>query len=367
MKKHISIAALFILALGTASPAKAARLKELVEVEGFRTNALVGVGIVVGLAGTGDDASSFMAKRPLATVMKNLGTTIEPGDIKSKNVAIVMVTANLPAFARPGVPFDITVSSAGTAKSLTGGTLLATALKAVDRQTYALAQGQLVIGGYEVSSAYSGSMQRKNHVTVARIPGGAIVEREVAQAMPTKQLVLHLKEPDFTTASRVAQAIDALLGAKTAHVRDPGSVNVTILPAWDGRVVELVANIEALEATPDAPARVVIDERTGTIVVGANVVLGSAAIAYGGISISIKERFAVSQPESFARGDTTIVPESDIQVDEQRGELKVIAGAGTVADVAKALNTLGVRPRDLVPIFQALRASGSLRAEIQVL
>lgn len=355
------------LVLSTGRSAEAARLKELVEVEGFRNNALVGVGIVVGLAGTGDDASSFMAKRPLATVMKNLGTTIEPSDIKSKNVAIVMVTATLPPFARPGVPVDVTVSSIGTAKSLTGGTLLTTALKAVDRNTYALAQGQLAIGGYEVSSAYSGSTQKKNHVTVARIPGGATVEREVAQSMPTKNLVLHLKEPDFTTASRVAQAIDKALGEKTAQVRDPGSVHVAILPSWDGRVVELVANIEALEATPDAPARVVIDERTGTIVVGANVVLGAAAIAYGGISISIRERFAVSQPEAFARGETSVVPETDIQVDEAKGELKVIAGAGTVADVAKALNALGVRPRDLVPIFQALRASGSLRAEIQVL
>lgn len=363
MKKLLVAAAL----LSFGSNAYAARLKELVEVEGFRSNALVGVGIVVGLAGTGDDASSFMAKRPLATVLKHLGTAVEPSEIKSKNVAIVMVTASLPAFARPGVPFDITVSSAGTAKSLAGGTLLATALKGVDRQTYALAQGQLLVGGFEVRSGFSGSLERKNHTTVARVPSGGTVEREVPQAMPDKTLVLHLKQPDFTTASRVAAAIDKSLGEKTARVRDPGSVAVNIGPDWSGRVVELIASIEALEASPDGPAKVVIDERTGTIVAGANVTLGAAAIAYGGISISIRERFAVSQPESFGRGDTTVVPESELRVDEQGGKLEVLADSGTVADVAKALNALGVRPRDLVPIFQALKAAGSLRAEIQVL
>lgn len=200
--------------------ADAARLKELVDVEGFRSNPLVGLGIVVGLKGTGDDTSSFLARRPLATLMKHLGTNIDDADVRSRNVAMVMVTATLPPFAKPGVPFDVVVSSAGTARSLQGGTLIATGLRGVDRQTYAIAQGQLTTGGYDVSSSFSGSLSQKNHVTVARIPGGATVEREVALALPTKEIVLLLHEPDFTTASRISAAIVAKMGDGAAKVRD---------------------------------------------------------------------------------------------------------------------------------------------------
>lgn len=358
---------IMMLSLGVPRPVDAARLKELVEVRGQRPNHLVGLGVVVGLAGTGDDASSFMAKRPLSTLLNQLGTAINPAEIRAKNVAMVMVTAELPPFARPGVDFDVVVSSMGTARSLEGGTLVATALKGVDRRTYALAQGQLTVGGYEVSSAFSGSFARKNHVTVARIPNGGIVEREIPQAMPTDWLVLHVKEPDFTTAARIAAAIDRDLGTGTAEVRDPGAVAVQLGAKWKGRVVDLVARIEAMEATPDAPARVVVDERTGTVVVGGQVTLEPVSIAYGGLQVEVNERLSVSQPSAFGAGDTAVVPDSHIEVQERGGRLRVVESATTVADVADALNALGVKPRDLIPILQALKAAGALRAEIKVL
>lgn len=350
------------LAIATPSAAHAARLKELVDVEGFRSNPLVGLGVVVGLAGTGDDANSFLARRPLATIMKNLGSAIDPAEIKARNVAMVMVTAQLPAFGRPGSNLDITVSSIGTAKSLAGGTLIATALKGLDRNTYAIAQGQLVVGGYEVTSL-SGSSNKKNHVTVARVPSGAVIERDAPNQVPQGELVLLLKQPDFTTASRIAAAVTA--GVGQANVRDPGAVTLKI--EQNANVVDLVAKIEALEATPDAPARVVIDERTGTIVVGANVSISPVAIAYGGITIRVRERFTVSQPGPFSRGNTAVLPDSEIDVQERAGRLENLPAASTAGEVAAALNALGVKPRDLLPIFEALKAAGALSAEIKVL
>lgn len=356
----------FTMLIAAASPAHAARLKDLVDVEGFRSNALVGVGIVVGLRGTGDDAGSFLARRPLSTLLKNLGSAVEAQDIKARNVAIVTVTAELPPFARAGTAIDVTVASIGTAKSLEGGTLIATALKGLDRQTYAIAQGTLVVGGYDVASL-SGSVDRKNHVTAGRVPQGATVEREVQNTMPEDVLLLTLHEPDFTTAARIKAAVDTRLGEGSAEVKDPGAVSVKIAGDWTGKAVELIATLEALEASPDAPARVVIDEKSGTIVVGANVTLAPVAIAYGGIHIKVQERFPVSQPSSFGRGRTVVTPDSNIAVEEGSGKAQAIPAATTVADIAAALNTLGVKPRDLVPIFQALKAAGALTAEIKVL
>jgi flagellar P-ring protein precursor FlgI len=349
-------------------PASAARLKDLVDVEGLRDNELIGVGLVVGLSGTGDLPGAAATQQPLATVLRNLGTNLDPGELRARNVALVTVTARLPAFSRPGVRFDVTVSSIGTAKSLAGGTLLVTALKGLNRVTYGVAQGPLVVGGYEASSAQTGSSHRRNFVNVARVPSGGTVEREVPQTLPEDRLTLLLKEPDFTTASRIQEAIDASLGEALASVRDPGIIEVKVGEKWSGRVVALVAALEAVETIPDAPARVVVDERTGTIVVGAGVTLGPAAITYGGLTIRIQERFGVSQPAMFSRrGQTAIIPDSTIQVEEDRGRLSVVEEAPTLADVAKALNALQVTPRDLIAILQALRASGALRAEIQAL
>lgn len=359
---------LLVAVLAETSSARASRLKELVDVEGVRTNQLTGLGLVVGLTGTGDDfIGSAISRRQLALMANHLGINIDPKDIIARNVATVVVTANLPPFARPGTAIDVHVSAASSAKSLLGGTLVATPLKGADKAVYALAQGPVAVGGFAVEGA-TGSSARKNHVTVARIPGGATVEREAPGALPKKELVLLLRDADFTTASRIAEAVNKAVGEKTARVRDPGSVVVAIGKNWQDRVVEYVASLEAIEATPDAPARVVIDERTGTIVVGAKVTLGPAAIASGGITVTVQEKKEVSQPQPLSPGGTTqVVPETQVNVEEKEGMLRAVAGAATVDDVANALNALGVKPRDLVAIFQALKMAGALRADITVM
>ncbi|HWM88611.1 MAG TPA: flagellar basal body P-ring protein FlgI [Kofleriaceae bacterium] len=360
----ILIALLVVVMAGSAS---ASRLKELVNIEGHRTNSLTGFGIVVGLNGTGDDARSPVVRRSLAKMLKRLGVTVDAAEIKAKNVAAVVVTADLAAFTRAGSRMDVVVSSMGSAKSLEGGTLIATPLKGANMETYAIAQGPISTGGFAVQGG-SGSSTRKNHVTVARLPGGAIIERDAPGLAPSGRIVLQLKQPDFTTATRIAEAIDAKLGAGTARVRDPGAVTVLVAGQWRARPVQLVAALEALEATPDAPARVVVDERTGTVVVGANVSLGPAAIASGGLEVEISESQQVSQPgELTESGKTVVVPKTEIKVKEASGSLHMVAGASTVADVAAALNSLGVKPRDLVSILQALKAAGALTADIQLL
>jgi flagellar P-ring protein FlgI len=365
--KHRSLIALtlLILALGQGT-ASASRLKELVNIEGHRSNPLTGFGIVVGLNGTGDDARSPVVRRSLAKMLKRLGVTVDAAEIKAKNVAAVVVTAELHAFARSGGRLDVVVSSMGSAKSLEGGTLIATPLKGANMETYALAQGPISTGGFAVQGG-SGSTTRKNHVTVARMPGGAVLERDAPGLPVGGRIVLQLKQPDFTTATRIAEAIDAAMGAGTARVRDPGAVTVLVSGQWRSRPIQLVATLEALQATPDAPARVIVDERTGTVVVGANVTLGPAAIASGGLEVEISESQEVSQPGEFAeRGKTVVAPRTDIKVTEKGGSLHLVNGASTVADVAAALNTLGVKPRDLVAILQALKAAGALTAEIQL-
>jgi flagellar P-ring protein FlgI len=345
------------------STAKAERLKELVTVEGVRSNPIIGYGIVVGLGGTGDDASSAATRRPMAAMMKRLGVTIAESELKAKNVAAVAITAELPPFARAGMKIDVTVSSLGSAKSLQGGTLLVTSLKGADLRTYALAQGPLTVGGFLASGA-SGSSAQKNHVTAARIPGGATVERAAPGKLEAAEVVLILKEADFTTATRIATAVDAAVGSPAAEVRDPAAVRVKI-PEGEA-VVAFLSKLEAIEVTPDVVARVIIDERTGTIVVGANVKLGPAAIAHSGLTVTVAETPVVSQPNQLADGKTVETPSTEIAVDEAPGRLVYTPGAATVADLAKALDAIGAKPRDLVAIFQALKSAGALRADLVV-
>ncbi len=348
-----------------AAPARAERLKELVDVEGFRGNPLVGVGLVVGLAGTGDDPSSFNTRRPLAALLKHLGSVIDPTDVKAKNVALVTLTAELPPFARAGMRLDVTVSSMATARSLQGGTLISAPLEGADHQVYALAQGPLTLGGFSVDAG--GAAAKKNHTTVGRIPSGARVERPAPGALPEHEVVLLLREPDFTTASRIAAAVDQALGPGSARVRDPAAVAVAVAPAWHGRVVALIAALEALEAAPDSPGRVIVDERTGTIVVGANVTLSRAAIAHGGLTVSVTETKSVSQPGPLSKGQTVVSTQTKVDVDEHPGQLVPIGPSANVSEMAAALNAMGVKPRDLVSILQALKAAGALHAEIEVL
>jgi flagellar P-ring protein precursor FlgI len=366
----ISIAALSV-ATTLVTPAEAqagTRLKDLVDVQGVRENPLVGYGLVVGLQGTGDDARSPITRRALANLVTHLGVQISEDQMRAKNVAAVLVTARLPPFSRPGAPIDVTVSSVSTAKSLVGGTLVATPLLGADSKTYALAQGSLSLGAFSAGGR-SGSQARKNHTTVAVIPSGGIIERKAPGRISDERIVFVMKDADFTTAERIATAIDEEMGGDIAYVRDPGSVRIEVPRRWQSRVPTLIARLESLEVIPDVRARVIIDERTGTIVVGSNVTLGEAAIAHGGISVRINEQPAVSQPGPgiLNSGSTVVVPQTQVEVVEEPGKLHVMAEAPSVGAVTSALNALGVKPRDLVAILRALAASGALRAELEIL
>lgn len=354
---------LFIFA--GAGVAHADRIKDLTTIGGVRDNHLTGFGIVVGLDGSGDDARSPMVRNSLAKMLKKLGVTVDANDIKSKNVAAVMITAELPAFAKPGMAIDITVSSAGNAKSLAGGTLLATPLKGADGRTWAIAQGALSVGGF-VSGGDSGSTTKKNHTLVGSVPGAAIVEASAPTAMPQHEIVLVLKQPDFTTATRMRDAINAALGASTVRTADASAVVVPI--GKDADVSQLIARLEAIEVDPDVKAKVIVDEKTGTIVIGEAVRLRTAAITFGALTVEVEETPEASQPDApLSKGETKVLDRSKIKVNEQDNPIRVVGKAATVGDVAAALAALGAKPRDLVSILRALKAAGALRADLETL
>jgi flagellar P-ring protein precursor FlgI len=300
-------------------------------------------------------------------MLKRLGVTIDPNDLKGKNVAAVMLTAELPAFAKPGMGFDVTVSSLGNAKSLAGGTLLAAPLKGPDDRTWAIAQGALSVGGF-VAEGASGSSAKKNHTTVGRLTGGAIVEATAPTAMPDKEIVLVLHQPDFTTATRMRDAIVAALGSNAARLGDAATVVVAIPPAARGSVTQLIARLEAIDVDPDVRAKVIVDEKTGTIVIGEGVTLRPAAITFGALTVEIDETASVSQPQAvLGKATTKVVPHSDVAVHETESPMRVIQKAATVGQVAAALAALGAKPRDLVSILRALKAAGALRADLETL
>jgi len=365
--RALRIHALAVLAVALAAPAAHAdRIKDLTTIAGVRDNHLTGFGLVVGLDGTGDDARSPMVKGALTKMLKRLGVTIDPSDLKGKNVAAVMLTAELPAFAKPGMTFDVTLSSLGNAKSLAGGTLLAAPLKGPDERTWAIAQGALSVGGF-VAEGATGSSSKKNHTTVGRLPGGATVEATAPTIMPEREIVLVLNQPDFTTATRMRDAITAVLGASAAKLRDAASVVVAIPPSARGAVPQLIAQLEAIEVDPDVRAKVIVDEKTGTIVIGEAVALRTAAITFGALTVEIDETPSASQPAPFGRGATTLVPRTGVKVNEAEGPLRLVRKSATVGDVAAALAALGAKPRDLVSILRALKAAGALRAELETL
>lgn len=359
--------ALAAFALALAAPAAHAdRIKDLTTIAGVRDNHLTGFGLVVGLDGTGDDARSPMVKGALTKMLKRLGVTIDPSDLKGKNVAAVMLTAELPAFAKPGMTFDVTLSSLGNAKSLAGGTLLAAPLKGPDERTWAIAQGALSVGGF-VAEGATGSSAKKNHTTVGRLPGGATVEASAPTIMPEREIVLVLNQPDFTTATRMRDAIAAVLGPNAARMNDAATVVVGVPPTARGQVPQLIARLEAIEVDPDLKAKVIVDEKTGTIVIGEAVALRTAAITFGALTVEIDETPAASQPGPLGRGATKIVPHTQVKVEEAEGPLRMVKKSATVGDVAAALASLGAKPRDLVSILRALKAAGALRAELETL
>jgi flagellar P-ring protein FlgI len=366
---------LLLASVLTAPPAGAAsRIKDIANFEGVRDNMLVGYGLVVGLNGTGDtlDNAEF-TRQSLIGMLERLGVNSRPTtpngtfNLKPKDVAAVMVTATLPAFSRQGTHIDVTVSALGDATSLNGGTLLVTPLVGADGNVYAVGQGQLS-SGYTASGA--GASFTKNIPTSGRIANGAVVEREVAIDMAHMESVqITLRNPDFTTARRIAEAVNAYLGTEIARPTDPATVRVVVPPKYLGNTVAMLTDIEQLRVQPDQLARVVIDDRTGTIVMGENVRISTVAIAQGNLTIRITETPQVSQPSPFSStGQTVVVPRTDVQVDEGNDKkLAVLQQGVTLQELVNGLNALGIAPKDLISILQAIKAAGALQAEIQVM
>jgi flagellar P-ring protein precursor FlgI len=348
------------------APNGAARLKDVVSLQGPSSAPLVGYGLVVGLNKTGDRRQTLFSTQTLANMLERFGIAVAAGELRIENVAAVVVTAELGPYAQTGARLDVTASSIGDARSLQGGTLLPTPLLGMDGRVAALAQGPLSIGGFSVGAG--DNSVAVNHLTVGRVPGGAMVQvvRQTA-VPPLEQLALLLREPDFVSARRVADVINQELGAEAAVVRDAGTVTVAVPASYRTSVPSLIARLEPLAVTTDAVARVVINERTGTVVLGGDVRIGAAAVAHGNISVRISTQNTVSQPAPLSQGRTTVAPQTQVDFEEGDARLVVLESGTTLADVVAAMNTLGATPRDVMAIMQALKASGALKAEIVIL
>jgi flagellar P-ring protein precursor FlgI len=343
----------------------AARVKDLTQVGGGRDNQLVGYGLVIGLAGDGD-SNAVTTLRSVANTLQRYGLTVSADQVKAKNVAAVMITADIAAFMKNGNRIDVTVASLGDAKSLQGGILLQTPLLGADGRVYAVAQGAVAVGGFiGGSGGAGGATVQKNHPTVGQISNGAIVEREIPAAFVRDgQLALQLHNPDFTSAARLAKAINAVFPAAAA-ARDAASVAVTLPKNYSGHEVAFLADLGVIEVTPDTPARIVINERTGTIVATSTVRLSQVAISHGSLTITVTQNLAVSQPNAFNdSGQTVVTPSTQTNVTEVRGGLVLVNEAPSIDRLAAALNALGVSTREMMSIFQTLKRSGALQAEL---
>jgi len=365
-----------------------ARIKDIASIKGIRPNQLFGYGLVIGLAGTGDKAGTDFTVQGLVNMLEKMGIRVSAQDVKVKNVAAVMVNATLPPFARIGKKIDVIVSSIGDAESLQGGTLLLTPLKGVDGKIYALAQGPISVGGFMIGGAAGGGVT-KNHPTVGRISGGATVEREIPLSLKDRaELTIILNNPDFTTAIRVANSINSEMGENIAKAIDSGTLTIKIPDSFPDSVVPLLARVENLEVIPDSLAKVIVNERTGTIVIGENVRVSTVAVAHGNLSIQIKETKEVSQPLPFAPrppaqgaaptqmeggvvvapgGATVVTPESDVTVEEEKNRLLLVPEGRTIGDLVRALNAIGVTPRDLITILQSMKVAGALQGELEII
>jgi len=364
MRKLTVTVVVMLLLLPTIS--RAARIKDIAHLEGVRSNQLVGYGLVVGLNGTGDSAATEFTVQSLVNMMERLGVNVDKTKVKVANVAAVMVTADLPPFAKAGNSMDVLVSSVGDSESLAGGSLLMTPLKGPDGKVYAVAQGSLAVGAL----AFGGKAAtvQKNHPTVGRIPNGAVVEREVAFTLAAeKTLPYRLTQADFTTASRMAAVINDHFGLPVAQTIDGGSLTVQIPLDYQDRIIDFIAAVEGLEVRPDAVAKIVVNERTGTIVMGEDVRLSTVAVSHANLSLVISETSFVSQPNPLGEGETVVVPETGIEMVEEKAGLVVMKMGVSIGDVASALNAIGASPRDLIAIFQAIKAAGGLHADLVVL
>ena len=354
-----------LFAAGPLSAATATvRLKELVTLEGVRDNQLMGYGLVVGLAGTGDRRQTIFAAQSLANLLERMGLTVDPTTIQVKNTAAVMVTATLPPFAQPGSRIDVTIAAMGDAPSLSGGILLMTGLKGADGQVYAVAQGPTVLGGFTAGQAANGASV--NHPTVSRIPDGGIVERGAPSLNLGSQIHLQLSRGDFATASRVAEALNKHFG-EVAHADNAALISVALPTEYAKRTTEFVAELEALTIEPDAEAVIVVNERTGTIVMGKNVQIAPVAIMQGNLSVEIQTKYDVSQPAPLSGGTTTVTPQTNVAVKQEPARNLMLKEGATVEELVRALSAIGSTPREIISILQNLKSAGALDAELKVI
>lgn len=359
------VAGLSVPSVGAAAPS---RIKELADVRGVRENMLIGYGLVVGLSNTGDTQQVLFTTQSISGMLGRLGVRVSPQDIRSRNVAAVMVTAELPAFVRSGAKLDVNVGSMGNARSLAGGTLLMTPLKGPDGQVYALAQGSVQAGGFTAGSAQGASVQ-KNQPTSGRVPGGAIVERSVLPNLNAGKIYFDLKEPDFTTASRMAKAFNDFVGNDTtARAVDAAAIEITIPDDRSQNVVAFLGELETLRVDADRRGRIVINERTGTVVAGAEVIIRPVAVAHGNLEVSITPQNFVSQPNAFSQtGQTVTGAVDDINLREDVNPVIAVPEATDIQGLVQALNTLGVSARDLITILQAMKSAGAIDADLEVM
>lgn len=362
-----AILAIVILTIvGTAAGAQSVRVKDIATVEGVRANQLIGYGLVVGLEGSGDSQQTRFTAQSLANMLDSYGVSVPADKLKVKNVAAVMVTASLPPFARPGTTIDVAVSSLGDARTLQGGTLLQTPLRAANGVVYAAAQGQVSIGGF--SAAGGGSSVSKNHPTAGRVPGGALVEKETKTDLaPLDSISLALNSNDFTTASRAAKAIDAKLKGHFANAVDGNSVVVTVPKEYQGNIVSLISEVETAELVTDTTAKVIVNERTGTVIIGSSARISPCAVSHGSLVVEISTQTDVVQPNPLAKGQTATTENTVVNVTEQPGHVVALSSGATIEELVKALNALHITPRDLIAILQAVKEAGALQGQLEII
>jgi flagellar P-ring protein FlgI len=367
LRKQLSfICAILSLGLFQVTANAASRIKDIAAFEDVRDNQLFGYGLIVGLNGTGDRSQTFFSTQSLANMLERTGITIDPDKVRVKNIAAVMVTATLPPFIRHGSRLDVTVSSLGDAQSLQGGVLIMTGLQASDGQTYVTAQGQVVLGGFGAGSG--GTSVQTNHPTVGRIPNGGLVEKKVDMDLNGKSaLNLVLNHSDFTTASRAVRAINESLGSSIASAIDGRTIAIQVPSDYSSRIVDFMSVVENAKMDIDNVARVIINEKTGTIVLGKDVKISEVSIIHGSLSLQVGTIFSVSQPQPFSKGETTVVPDKAVSLQEEKGKTAMIREGASVEEVVKALNDIGAGPRDIMAILQAIKAQGALQAELEII
>jgi flagellar P-ring protein FlgI len=362
MKRHCAVLSLIFVTCGVMS--SETRLKELISIEGVRDNLLIGYGLVVGLAGTGDRVQTVFSAQSLTNLLERMGLTVSPTAIQVKNTAAVMVTSTLPPFSQPGARIDTTVSAIGDSPSLQGGILLMTGLKGPDGQVYAVAQGPLVLGGFVAGGG--GNSKTVNHPTVGRMPNGAIVERGVPAVAFGDQLHLQLQQADFATAARIASAVNKQFEG-AAHAENSALVTVHVPESWRKQPTEFIAEIERLTIEPDSTARIVVNERTGTIIMGKQVHIAPVAIMQGNLTVEIQTTQEVSQPNALSTGTTKQVAQVNVGVTQDTAKNLVLKNGATVEELVQALTSIGSSPRDIISILQNLKTAGALEAELEVI